>query len=165
MKHCVLPKKAILYFLNELDGSTCPSKRPVNALLEVSINSQDIDDAVANFLTSDADCQRSICKVEHHPYWMYVLNDNQMTSFVEGIDIMRDYPTRQSLPPAYRLNGAVDITKAKQVLETNILYNDTMGAYVMPVERSVDIDTEKDFVLAETLMKLEGNIDANPHKH
>lgn len=49
LKHGVLPKKAILYFLNELDGSTCPSKRPVNALLEVSINSQDIDDAVNEF--------------------------------------------------------------------------------------------------------------------
>lgn len=49
LKHGVLPKKAILYFLNELDGLTCPSKRPVNALLEVSINSQDINNAVNEF--------------------------------------------------------------------------------------------------------------------
>ncbi|MEL6407861.1 MAG: acylneuraminate cytidylyltransferase family protein [Chloroflexota bacterium] len=126
---------------------------------------QDIDDAIVHFLSSDADCQRSVCKVEHHPYWMYVLKDNQLDAFVEGIDVMRDYPTRQSLPPAYRLNGAVDITRAKQVLETNKLYNGIMGAYVMPVERSMDIDTEKDFILAETLIKLEGDIDANAHQY
>ena len=31
LKHGVLPQKVILYFLNELDGPTCPTKRPVNA--------------------------------------------------------------------------------------------------------------------------------------
>jgi PD-(D/E)XK nuclease superfamily len=49
LKHGVLPRKAILYFLNELDGSTCPSERPKNALLEVSILPNQIDDAVDEF--------------------------------------------------------------------------------------------------------------------
>ncbi|MEA5511947.1 PD-(D/E)XK nuclease family protein [Crocosphaera sp. UHCC 0190] len=49
LKHGVLPKKAILYFLNELDGLTCPSQRPKNALLEVSITPHEIDDAVNEF--------------------------------------------------------------------------------------------------------------------
>ena len=49
LKHGVLPRKAILYFLNELDGSTCPSKRPVNALMAVSLAPNDIDDAVSEF--------------------------------------------------------------------------------------------------------------------
>ncbi|MDJ0578634.1 PD-(D/E)XK nuclease family protein [Crocosphaera sp.] len=52
LKHGVFPRKAILYFLNELDGSTCPSQRPKNALLEVSITSNEIDDAVKEFATT-----------------------------------------------------------------------------------------------------------------
>ncbi|MBW4419885.1 MAG: PD-(D/E)XK nuclease family protein [Myxacorys californica WJT36-NPBG1] len=49
LKHGVLPRRAILYFLNELDGPTCPSKQPVNALIEVSILPTEIDNAVIEF--------------------------------------------------------------------------------------------------------------------
>jgi hypothetical protein len=49
LKHGVLPKKAILYFLNELDGDTCPKNRPVNALLEVSITPNEIQVAIDEF--------------------------------------------------------------------------------------------------------------------
>ncbi|GAB1544606.1 hypothetical protein NUACC21_72820 [Scytonema sp. NUACC21] len=48
-KHGVLPRKAVLYFLNELDGSNCPSKRPVNALMEVSIEPLEIQEAIDEF--------------------------------------------------------------------------------------------------------------------
>jgi putative RecB family exonuclease len=49
LKHGVLPKKVILYFLNELDGPTCPTKRPVNATLEVSLDPADIAIAIQEF--------------------------------------------------------------------------------------------------------------------
>ncbi|MEQ9623005.1 PD-(D/E)XK nuclease family protein [Coleofasciculus chthonoplastes] len=59
LKHGVLPRKAILYFLNELDGSTCPSKRPVNALMEVSLAPNDIDDAVSEFANTVAQIEEA----------------------------------------------------------------------------------------------------------
>jgi len=59
LKHGVLPRKAILYFLNELDGSTCPSKRPVNALMEVSLAPNDIDDAVREFANTVAKIEKA----------------------------------------------------------------------------------------------------------
>ena len=49
LKHGVLPRRAVLYFLNELDGETCPSQRPVNALLEVSLEPHEIETAIAEF--------------------------------------------------------------------------------------------------------------------
>jgi len=49
MKHGVFPSKAILYFINELDGPTCPTKRPVNAVLEVSLNPPGITTAMNEF--------------------------------------------------------------------------------------------------------------------
>lgn len=113
----------------------------------------DIDSAITKIQKTDADCLRSVCPVEHHPYWMYITNGDFLRSFDPNIDVMRDYPTRQSLPPAYRLNGAVDISRPQQVLQTNHLYGGSMAAYVMPAERSVDIDTEFDFTIANILME------------
>jgi PD-(D/E)XK nuclease superfamily len=49
VKHGVLPKKAMLYFLNELDGGALPTKRPVNAVLEVSLDGAEVETALASF--------------------------------------------------------------------------------------------------------------------
>lgn len=112
-----------------------------------------IDQAIDTLLADSADCLRSVCRVEHHPYWMYITENTRLKPFVAGIDAMRDYPNRQSLPPAYRLNGAVDISRPAQVLASGLLYSGTMAAYIMPPDVSMDIDTEHDFALAERLMR------------
>jgi hypothetical protein len=49
LKHGVLPQNVILYFLNELDGPTCPTIRPKNAILPVSLNPADIAVAMQEF--------------------------------------------------------------------------------------------------------------------
>jgi len=49
LKHGVLPTKAILYFLNELDGPQTPASRPVNAVLEVDLDPMDIQQAMTHF--------------------------------------------------------------------------------------------------------------------
>lgn len=49
LKHGVLPQKVVLYFLNELDGPTCPTTRPVNAILPVSLKPDDIKLAMQEF--------------------------------------------------------------------------------------------------------------------
>lgn len=58
-KHGVLPRKAVLYFLNELDGPNCPSKRPVNALMEVSIEPNEIKVAIDEFTKTVAQIEQS----------------------------------------------------------------------------------------------------------
>lgn len=67
LKHGVLPKKAILYFLNELDGATCPSQRPKNALLEVSISPNEIDNAVSEFAQTVSDIEQARLKDQWNP--------------------------------------------------------------------------------------------------
>jgi hypothetical protein len=54
LKHGVQPKRAVLYFLNELDGPTSPTVRPVNALLSVDIDPMKIDVAVNEFAATVA---------------------------------------------------------------------------------------------------------------
>lgn len=43
------PAKAVLYFLNELSGNPAPQTRPVNALLEVSLDPQEVQQALQSF--------------------------------------------------------------------------------------------------------------------
>jgi hypothetical protein len=49
LKHGVLPKKAVLYFLNALDGDSCPKARPAGAIYEVKLTPADIDTAILEF--------------------------------------------------------------------------------------------------------------------
>jgi putative RecB family exonuclease len=43
------PSKAVLYFLNELSGDPPPTRRPVNALLEVNLNPASVQQALQSF--------------------------------------------------------------------------------------------------------------------
>ena len=68
------------------------------------------------------------------------------------------HPNRQSLPDVFALNGAVDIVRAEFVLNRNTLWGDRVGAYIMPSQHSVDIDTLEDFAIAEALLRHTGRI-------
>jgi len=117
---------------------------------------QDINNALDILIKKEPDWVRSVCEVEHHPYWMYKLNGGRMESFVDGIQI-KNHMRRQLLPPAYRLNGAVEVAWRATILEKKLLYSGVIEAYIMPPDRSIDIDREIDFKLAETYMKLKKN--------
>jgi len=113
---------------------------------------EDIDNAINLLFETDADCVRSVCPVEHHPYWMKRLEGNRFIPLIKGVDESKYYQ-RQLLPPVYRLNGAVDVFWRKTVLDKGFMYGGDMRGYVMPAERSVDLDSELDFALAELLLQ------------
>lgn len=112
----------------------------------------DIEASIDLLIETKADWVRSICPVEHHPYWMKQLDRNRLIPFIEGID-ERKYYQRQLLPPAYRLNGAVEVTWAKTILEKKLRYSGDVCGYVMPVERSIDVDHEMDLKLLNILLE------------
>lgn len=113
---------------------------------------QDVEAALQQLIETGADCVRSVCPAKHHPYWMKRLNGDRLVPFVEGIDVARYYQ-RQLLPPVYRLNGAVDVTWCRTVMEKGLLYSGDVRGYVMPAGRSIDLDSELDFALAELLLQ------------
>jgi len=114
---------------------------------------QDVEEAIELFTQNDVDCVRSVCPATHyHPYTAQKIEGNRLKPFIEGIDLGK-YHNRQMLPDAYYCNGAVDVIRCKTALERKHLFAGDMQAYTMPLERSVDIDNEIDFTLAETLLK------------
>jgi N-acylneuraminate cytidylyltransferase/CMP-N,N'-diacetyllegionaminic acid synthase len=60
--------------------------------------------------------------------------------------------SRHELVPAYRRNGALYISK-REIWESGKTLGDKVLGYIMPLNRSVDIDTEYDFHLAEFILK------------
>jgi CMP-N,N'-diacetyllegionaminic acid synthase len=110
----------------------------------------DIDAAVALLTERRADTVVSVTPVDHHPFWMKRVDaDGWMHDFT-FVDppIVR----RQDLPPVYRLNGALYLARRDVLLDTGGWYTGRTAAYVMPFERSVDIDTAWDFRVAEMLL-------------
>lgn len=92
----------------------------------------------------------SICEVKKHPYWMYQRNATQcLEPFIKG---RPDVTRRQDLPPAYALNGALYLAKTDWLLkQQNFIGSETLG-YIMPPERSADLDTEEDWRWIDYLM-------------
>lgn len=113
-------------------------------------SAEDIDQAVTLCLSTGADSVVSLCPAEHHPYWMKQVVGNRVYPLMEVDD--EKYPRRQDLPPVYQLNGAIYVTRRKILLEEERLLGANTLAYVMPRERSVDIDTHIDLKLAELIM-------------
>lgn len=113
----------------------------------------DIDGALETCINREAVACVSITKVNKTPYWMFSLcNDLRLKPFVKGGNLAMP---RQLLPDIYELNGAIYLAETDWFKETKTFINqDTIG-YIMPVERSLDIDSLSDFIYAETLIKAE----------
>ena len=59
---------------------------------------------------------------------------------------------RQELPPTFVLNGAVYVARSEWILQAPGFVGEATLGYVMPRERSIDIDREMDFAIVETLL-------------
>lgn len=116
---------------------------------------QDIQNALQLLANSHADCVRSVCLAEHHPYWMKRLDGERLRPFIDGAD-EHTYYRRQLLPPVYRLNGAVDVIRCASLGERDSLFGGDMCGYIMPPERSIDLDSPLDFAVAELLLQRRG---------
>lgn len=110
--------------------------------------SSDIDDAVRIFRDNNADSVISYT-VESHPIlWHKYLDENH-----KFIDIFHNQTigNRQEHRLSYYPNGSVYIFKTKLV-ESGHYYSKNSFAYIMPRNRSIDIDTVDDFNYAEFVL-------------
>jgi N-acylneuraminate cytidylyltransferase len=59
---------------------------------------------------------------------------------------------RQELPKTYVPNGAIYVFDLKWFHEKQLFITDESVAFIMPAERSVDVDTALDLALADVLL-------------
>mgnify|MGYP004645585711 CR=1 FL=1 len=93
----------------------------------------------------------SLTECDHSPIWCNTLpKDGNMDNFDRAE--YKDLP-RQSLPTYYRYNGAIYLVTNDELYNTDRMFERGCYAYIMPQNRSIDIDTALDFLIAETIMK------------
>jgi len=111
---------------------------------------EDIDRAFDMFLQTGCGCVVSVCELEHPAHWMYTIQQGQLRPLLPGA---AEIKRRQDAPKVYRLNGAVYVTRIDTIMVEHKVIGDNARPYIMPPERSIDIDTELDLQLAELIME------------
>lgn len=116
-------------------------------------SSEDIKNAFSIYKEKDADSVVGVCEMDHSPLWSNVLPESGcLDGFIRPE--VKESSGRQGLPTYYRINGAIYLTKITDKLGAD-LYSNSGYAYIMPQDKSIDIDTELDFRMAEFLLKMQ----------
>jgi N-acylneuraminate cytidylyltransferase len=110
----------------------------------------DIDECIEHCFAQHAPACVSINRPEQTPFWMYTKQANETLSPLLPIE---NNFRRQTLPTVYALNGALYLAQTSWLLQNkSFISKDTIG-FELPLERAIDIDEPKDFVMAEYLAR------------
>lgn len=108
---------------------------------------KDIDNAIEIFYSKNADSVISYTPENHPIFWHKIINEDYSIK-----DIFENNSSnRQDFQKTYYPNGAIYIFKYNLIKQKKY-YSDKSFAYIMPRNRSIDIDTIEDFEYAEFLM-------------
>jgi len=101
---------------------------------------------------TSADMVVSVKKSKESPYFNLFQEDN--SGCLKKIISSTNYITRQECPPVYIYNGSMYLFNVAKYLEIRSFNFQNIIKYEMPECRSVDIDTQIDWILAEYYINL-----------
>jgi CMP-N,N'-diacetyllegionaminic acid synthase len=138
-----------LYWLKEHEGAQ-PDYLMLLQPTSPLRTSEDIEAAISIAEAHQAIAVVSVAEAAHHPYLSKrILEDGTLADLV-STDI--PYLRRQALPDAYCLNGAIYLNRRQSLLHDRVFWPQGSYAYIMPHERSLDIDSPWDFYLAGLIL-------------
>lgn len=112
-------------------------------------SADDIDHAIEQCLKLGAPACVSVSLARESPYWMFNVDQTaRLMPLLPDVKATR----RQDLPSAYSLNGAIYVARVDWFSRERQFVTSETVAYVMPAERSIDIDTETDFLILKFLL-------------
>ena len=147
-----------LHAVKELERLENTSFRDLCVLLPTSPlrNIDDIDSCIRLYRDNDAEVVLSV--TETKPLEWHLSRDRKTHSLKTIIDVDKKQAiyNRQALgEPPVILNGSIYVLNISALERTRTYFGNSTFGYVMPSIRSVDIDTEDDFRMAEALGQLE----------
>lgn len=114
---------------------------------------EDIDGCIELLDQSGAQAVLSVVEAQPSPYWMFRLDES---GSLGPLLARGELPARrQDLPPVYALNGAVSAARIPGLQERRSFLGPGTKAFLMPPERSVDIDDGLDWALCDLLLRRE----------
>ena len=112
---------------------------------------EDITEAYRQFIDEGANILITASPCRKNPYY------NQIEVIDDRIRIVKKMDTqivrRQDAPRVYDMNASIYIFRRDAFLNSDTLFTSKTSLYVMPEERSVDIDTELDLHFVEFIIK------------
>lgn len=111
---------------------------------------EDIENAIKLFIENECDALISVSQLDHSSMMSFEIQNNFLTLNCNEKFLNK---RRQELPKFYCQNGAIYITTPDSLRKNKTFIPKETIAYIMPPERSIDLDTEFDFKLAEFLLK------------
>lgn len=113
--------------------------------------SGDLTEALKRLIESEKDGIISVVDVGNlHPMKMKKFMGDRLVDYEKP---PVENPPRQVMPPVYMVNGAIYATRRDVLMKRGTFQGKYCLGYVMPMERSINIDNEIDFFLAEHLAK------------
>lgn len=110
---------------------------------------EDIDACIEKMIAMNSPACVSVTEPANSPYWMYTVNDKEkIVPLIEQDELT---VRRQDLPVVYALNGAVYVAEVNWLKQSKSFLTAETVAFIMPNNRSYDIDTEEDFLWCEWL--------------
>jgi len=109
----------------------------------------DIDRATDIFLENKNDCELVMSVCETNIYWSLKEEGKYLKSVFDHKCLSE---RNQDLPKTYIMNGATYITTPEIIKKYKAVHSEKIMPYFMPKEKSIDIDDESDFKLAEKLL-------------
>lgn len=109
----------------------------------------DIDKAISIFLNDKCESVVSVFEAEHDIHWAMAFKHGYLAPLLD----LKSFKARsQDLLPIYIPNGAIYVSSVVTLLKNKSFYTKKTLPYVMPRERSIDIDTQEDFNAAEQFL-------------
>jgi CMP-N-acetylneuraminic acid synthetase len=110
----------------------------------------DIDGAIALARERQADAVLAVCEASPHPYLMRSVGEGGVLD--DFIKLETKPSRRQEYPEAWTMNACIYLIRPAVLLATRSFQPPGALAYVMPRERSIDIDSPWDLRVADLLL-------------
>tara|TARA_E500000331_G_scaffold357796_1_gene421016 strand:+ start:192 stop:863 length:672 start_codon:yes stop_codon:yes gene_type:complete len=113
-------------------------------------NDEDINNAIKMYESNKYSMVMSIVEKDSKVLKYGLMKDNIYEPIHDNSSI---FMNRQDLPKVYSPNGAIYIFSIKDYLINNYYPISKIGAYEMPISRSIDIDNKADFEVVSQKIK------------
>jgi len=111
----------------------------------------DLEEALNLFENKGFDALVTAMPARRSPYFNLIEQD--LSGHVDlSKKLAKPIVRRQDSPKCFDMNASFDIWKRDILLQTETLFSCNTGLYIMPEERSIDIDSQLDWRIVEMLM-------------
>ena len=113
-------------------------------------NIKDIKNSVNKFKRDKANILFTVSVSKKNPYFNVVEKNKKKILLVKK---GKNIHNRQKAPITYDMNASIYIWKKNYLSKSNNLFGNKTSIFIMPPERSIDIDSKFDFELVKYLFK------------